>query len=50
MALRLGVTASVSELSRLYPASEARYMRRLEVSPEFEQWDDAFGFNFPEGQ
>jgi len=37
---------SVSDLSRLFPYSEAMKMERLEVSPVFDSWDDAFAYQF----
>jgi len=38
--------ASISDLSRLFPYSEARFMRRLEVSPAYDLWDRAFAHDF----
>jgi hypothetical protein len=35
---------SVNEISRLFPTSEARKMKRVHISPEFETWDEAFDF------
>ena len=38
---------SIEELSRLFPVSEALKMKRLQVSPIFATWNDAFEFEFP---
>ena len=37
---------SVSDLSRFFPYSESRFMARLEVSPEYPSWEDAFNHSF----
>ena len=37
---------SITELSRFFPYSESRFMRELEVSREFENWREAFDFDF----
>lgn len=37
---------SVTDLSRFFPYSEARFMARLEVSPEFPAWEAAFNHVF----
>ena len=37
---------SITELSRFFPYSESRFMRELEVSREFENWCEAFEFDF----
>lgn len=37
---------TVADISRLFSYSEARFMRRLEVSPEFATWAEAFGHDF----
>ena len=38
--------SSVSELSRFFPYSEASKMARIQVSPEFDTWEEAFNFTF----
>lgn len=37
---------SITDLSRFFPYSEARFMARLEVSPEYPTWEDAFNHTF----
>ena len=37
---------SITDLSRLFPYSEARLMARLEVSPEYPTWEGAFAHTF----
>ena len=37
---------SITEFSRFFPYSESRFMRELEVSREFENWCEAFDFDF----
>jgi len=37
---------SISELSRLFPYSEAGAMRSVQVSPEYPTWEDAFNHTF----
>lgn len=37
---------TITDLSRLFPYSEARFMARLEVSPEYKTWEEAFGHEF----
>ena len=37
---------SITDLSRFFPYSEARFMRELEVSREFNSWREAFDFDF----
>ena len=37
---------SITELSRFFPYSESRFMRKLEVSREFNSWREAFDFDF----
>ena len=37
---------SITDLSRFFPYSESRFMRELEVSREFENWREAFDFDF----
>lgn len=39
-----------SELSRLFPASEACKMQCFQFSPLFDEWDKAFYFNMDQGQ
>lgn len=34
----------VSEISKLFPRSEALYMRWFNGSPVFDTWDEAFAF------
>ena len=36
---------SISDISRLFPMSEARKMGRLHTSPVFATWDAAFNFS-----
>ncbi len=36
---------TTSDLSRLWPLSEARKMHHCLLSPEFPTWDEAFAFN-----
>lgn len=38
---------SVEELSRLFPVAEALKMTRLQASPIFATWNEAFEFEFP---
>jgi hypothetical protein len=38
---------SISEISRLFPVSEARKMGRLHTSPTFATWEEAF--RYPSG-
>ena len=38
--------SSISELSRFFPYSEASKMARIQVSPEFNTWEEAFDFVF----
>jgi hypothetical protein len=33
---------SMTNLSRFFPYSEAQFMARLEVSPEYPTWEEAF--------
>lgn len=40
----------ISDLSRFFPYSEARFMARLEVSPEYKTWEDAFAHDFQGGE
>ncbi len=37
---------SITDLSRFFPYSEAQFMARLEVSPEYPTWEDAFNHSF----
>jgi hypothetical protein len=37
---------SISDLSRFYPYSEARFMARIEVSPTYPTWETAFDHEF----
>lgn len=37
---------SVADLSRMFPTSEYRHMARLERSPEYLTWADAFAHDF----
>lgn len=37
---------SITDLSRFFPYSEARFMARLEVSPEYPTWEAAFNHTF----
>ena len=37
---------TVDSLSRLFPVSEAPKMERLQASPLFDTWDEAFAFEF----
>jgi hypothetical protein len=37
---------SVTELSRAFPYSESAKMERLEISPEYETWEEAFHHEF----
>jgi len=37
---------SISDLSRFFPYSEARFMARIEVSPEYSTWEEAFYHSF----
>lgn len=37
---------SISALSRLYPMYEARKMERIEVSPAYPTWGEAFAYDF----
>jgi hypothetical protein len=37
---------SITDLSRFFPYSEAPLMARLEVSPEYPTWEDAFNHSF----
>lgn len=37
---------SISDLSRYFPTSEFRKMDRLERSPFFNSWDEAFHYTF----
>jgi hypothetical protein len=39
---------TIESLSRLFPVSEARFMRTLQLSPQFPTFDDAFMFEFDE--
>ena len=45
---RLAQIKSVGELSRAFPYSESLKMERLEVSPNFPTFDEAFAYEFPE--
>lgn len=36
----------ITELSRLFPASEFRKMVKLQVSPAYKTWDEAFAHSF----
>ncbi len=38
---------SISEVSRLFPVSESRFMSKIQTSPEFLSWDEAFAYEFP---
>ena len=38
---------NMAEVSRLFPTSEARYMRVYHISPAFDSWALAFGYSFP---
>ena len=40
---------TISEISRLFPESEAPKMARLERSPSFGTWEKAFNYNFEFG-
>ena len=40
------VDHSPSGLSRFFPMAEARAMDRLQISPTFETWADAFAHTF----
>ena len=46
MALGKFERSNVSELSRLFPYSEALKMAVWQVSPAFDSWDSAFSFTF----
>lgn len=37
---------SLSKLSRHWPVSEALKMRRVELSPEYDTWEQAFDHSF----
>ena len=37
---------NVADLSRLFPYSESRFMAKVETSPEYATWDDAFAHSF----
>lgn len=37
---------SISDLSRLFPYSEANKMRTVDVSPEYSTWEQAFNHQF----
>lgn len=37
---------TISEFSRLFPISEARFMRAVEVSPRYQTWEAAFNHDF----
>lgn len=37
---------TVPDLSRFFPYSESRFMRKVQVSPEFDTWAEAFDFVF----
>ena len=37
---------TIADLSRFFPYSEANRMDRLQRSPFFENWDDAFAYEF----
>ena len=37
---------TVADLSRYFPVGEYRYMDRLERSPFFASWDEAFAYTF----
>lgn len=39
-------TMTIGEISRRFPYSEAPKMHRLEVSPEYCTWDEAFAHIF----
>jgi hypothetical protein len=36
----------LTELSRLFPVSEASKMERVELSPEYDSFEEAFAHNF----
>jgi hypothetical protein len=38
----------INAASRYFPTSEFRRMERIEFSPVFEKWEDAFNFTFKE--
>jgi hypothetical protein len=38
---------SIADISRLFPPSEFRKMRKFHQSPVFWTWDEAFGFRKP---
>ena len=38
---------SISELSRRFPYSEAMKMAKVQVSPQFVTWAEAFSYQFP---
>lgn len=37
---------SIGDISRLFPYSEAMRMQRLETSPSYETWEEAFNHEF----
>ena len=37
----------IADVSRLFPYSEAFKMERLEKSPAFSTWEEAFNYTFP---
>ena len=37
---------TIADISRFFPYSEANKMDRLQRSPFFESWDDAFNYEF----
>jgi hypothetical protein len=37
---------SITDLSRLYPYTEATKMERIEKSPDFATWEEAFNYQF----
>lgn len=39
----------VTEVSRLFPYSEAPKMRTFEMSPAYETWEQAFEYQFKKG-
>ena len=40
---------SLSDVSRFFPYSESGKMAKLQVSPEFNTWEEAFEYSFPRG-
>ena len=38
--------STITELSRAFPYSEAPKMKRLDISPAYETWEEAFNHKF----